>query len=75
MNSRITSTDIPRLTRREAFRLGALTVSGFRLLPFVAGNVQAAGTANPRASADCVIFLNLQGGPSQMDTFDVKEGK
>jgi hypothetical protein len=31
--------------------------------------------AEPRGSADCVIFLNLQGGPPQMDTWDVKEGK
>jgi Protein of unknown function (DUF1501) len=68
-------TNFPHLTRREVFRLGALTVSGFRLLPFTPGNVRAAGRVQPRGSADCVIFLNLQGGPSQMDTFDVKEGK
>lgn len=69
------STSVPLLSRREAFRLGALTVSGFHLLPFSAWNAQAAGNVSPRGSADCVIFLNLQGGPSQMDTFDIKEGK
>src|SRR5215831_14631189 len=67
---------IPKLTRREAFRLGALSVTGYGLLPFASPqNVRAEGTVKPRGSADAVIFLNLLGGPSQMDTFDVKEGK
>src|SRR6266852_1447886 len=67
---------IPKLSRREAFRLGALTVTGWGLLPMAAPrNVHAAGGAKPRGSADTVIFVNLLGGPSQMDTFDVKEGK
>jgi len=70
-----TFTPVPQLSRREVLRCGALTVSGFRLLPFLAGNVQALAKVSPRGSADSVIFLNLQGGPSQMDTFDVKEGK
>lgn len=75
MKNPFLSTSVPQLTRREAFRLGALSISGFHLLPFVAGNVHAQSKISPRSSADCVIFLNLQGGPSQMDTFDVKEGK
>jgi Protein of unknown function (DUF1501) len=69
-------THIPKLTRREAFRLGALTVTGWGLAPMIAPrNLQAAGGIKPRGSADTVIFVNLLGGPSQMDTFDVKEGK
>jgi hypothetical protein len=36
--------------------------------------VRAEQRVAPRGSADSVIFLNLRGGPSQMDTFDVKEG-
>src|SRR5580704_10826945 len=69
-------TTIPKLTRRQAFRLGALTVTGYGLLPMVAPqNARAAGRIEPRGSADTVIFVNLLGGPSQMDTFDVKEGK
>jgi hypothetical protein len=68
-------TSIPRLSRREVFRMGALTVSGYGLLPCVAPlNVRAASKVEPRASADAVIFINLLGGPSQMDTLDVKEG-
>ncbi len=67
---------IPTLGRREMLRLGALSISGYHLLPFAApSNVQAQSKVSPRGSADCVIFLNLLGGPSQMDTFDVKEGK
>jgi hypothetical protein len=65
---------IPKLRRRELMRLGALTISGFRLLPMAAPrNVHAQSRIRARGSADCVIFLNLLGGPSQMDTFDVKE--
>lgn len=72
----MTPTLIPKLTRREAFRLGALTVTGYGLAPMLAPrNVQAASRVKPRGGADAVIFLNLLGGPSQMDTFDVKEGK
>lgn len=68
--------NIPRLSRRESFRLGALTVAGYALDP-VSGlrELKGAPGTQLRGSADCVIFLNLQGGPSQMDTFDVKEGK
>src|SRR5215471_11603214 len=72
----MTSSLIPKLTRREAFRLGALTVTGYGLAPMIAPrNVRAASSVKTRGSADAVIFLNLLGGPSQMDTFDVKEGK
>lgn len=69
------TTPIPTLTRRGLFRLGGLTVSGYGLLPCVTPlNVRAASRVEPRASASAVIFINLLGGPSQMDTFDVKEG-
>lgn len=66
----------PSLTRRELFRLGALTVSGFELLPMIGPrNVLAQGSATPRGQVDSVIFINLRGGPSQMDTFDAKQDK
>src|ERR1700730_10387835 len=70
------ATHIPKLTRREAFRIGALTVTGWGLAPMLAPhNLKASGGIKPRGSADTVIFVTLWGGPSQMDTFDVKEGK
>lgn len=67
---------IPKLGRRDLLRFGSLSITGYHLLPFAAPlNVRAESKVSPRGSADCVIFINLLGGPSQMDTFDVKEGK
>src|SRR6266481_5499412 len=72
-----TKTDLPTLTRRELWRVGAVSIVGRSLLPLASPPAQAATTTQitPRGGADCVIFLNLVGSPSQMDTFDVKEGK
>ncbi|MBY0503640.1 MAG: DUF1501 domain-containing protein [Bryobacteraceae bacterium] len=65
-----------KLTRRELLSLGALSVAGYDLPEvFQPLNVHAQSRVTPRGSADAVIFLNLQGGPSQMDMFDVKHGK
>jgi hypothetical protein len=67
---------LPTLTRRELFRAGAATVAGYHLLPMVAPlQVRAAQKVTPRGSAEFCIFLFLVGGPPQMDTFDLKEGK
>ncbi len=70
------SNHLPTLTRRDFWRVGAVSVTGAALAP-MAGRLHAAGGARvePRGGAECVIFLNLVGGPSQMDTFDVKEYK
>ncbi len=66
----------PRLRRRDLLRLGGLSVAGFDLLPMLApSNVFAQSRVTPRGGAKAVIFLNMQGGPSQMDMFDVKMGK
>ena len=57
-------------------RLGTLSVAGYELARFAAPlNVHAQSRVTPRGSAKAVIFLNLQGGPSPMDTFDLKSGK
>jgi hypothetical protein len=64
------------LTRREAFRLGSLTVCGYYFLPLVKpSSARAAGKAAPRGNARFVIFVMLDGGQSHVDSFDVKEGK
>src|SRR5260370_36210512 len=62
--------------RRKFFQLGALSVTGGWLTPLT-GPLRAATTekVSPRGSAECVIFVNMVGGPSQMDTFDLKELK
>src|SRR6516165_7115997 len=67
---------VPKLARREFFRIGATSFAGFHLLPMVAPlQVQAQAKITPRGSADFCIFLFLMGGAPQLDTFDVKEGK
>jgi hypothetical protein len=50
-------------------------IAGYSLLPTAqARNVEAKAKIEPRGGADVCILLFLQGGPSQLDTFDVKEG-
>ena len=57
------------VSRRDALRIGALTAGGFSLGNYLqladAGEVK-----NPGATS--AIFINLPGGPSHMDTFDLK---
>jgi len=67
---------VPRLTRRDFVRVGAVSVGGYYLLPITkaASSINAKEATHPRGSADVCIMLFLRGGPSQLDTFDVKEG-
>lgn len=51
--------------------LGLLGTSGSGWLPALAANVQAAGVKPPKS---CIV-LWMSGGPSQMETFDPKEGQ
>jgi hypothetical protein len=57
------------LRRRDFLRVGALGAAGLSLADFLrlaeAGEVQ-----RPRATS--AIFINLSGGPSHIDTFDMK---
>jgi hypothetical protein len=72
----IKPSDLPVLSRRKFFQLGALSVTGGWLAPLAAPlRAATAEKVEPRGSADCVIFVNMVGGPSQMDTFDLKESK
>src|SRR5260370_33181989 len=75
--SQATRTHLPAWTRRDLWHVGAVSIVGRSLLPLVSQPAHAATTTHvtPRGGADCVIFLNLVGSPSQMDTLDVKEGK
>ena len=66
---------VPQMGRREFFRVGAVTVGGYSLLPFLEPlNVQAKRKVEPRGGAEFCIFYFLLGGISQPDTFDLKEG-
>ncbi|MFN7651470.1 MAG: DUF1501 domain-containing protein [Acidobacteriota bacterium] len=65
-----------QLHRRDWLRLGALTIAGYETGALLhPRNVHAQTRVTPRGNADAVIFLNMQGGPSQMDMFDLKHGK
>ena len=57
------------MKRRDFIRVGALGVGGLSLANYL--RMTEAGEVNqPRAKAG--IFINLPGGPSHMDTFDLK---
>jgi hypothetical protein len=57
-----------RVTRREVLRAGMLGLTGITLPRMLAA--EAANTARRRARG--CIFILLNGGPSQLDTFDMK---
>lgn len=62
-----------RITRRRISELGGMSLLGGSLsgwLPRLAAQVEQTGVRPPRAC----ILLWMSGGPSQMETFDPKEG-
>ena len=64
------------MTRREAFRIGGVSLSACWFSPLMAPfNVRAAETVAPRGSARFTIFVMLDGGQSHVDAWDLKEGK
>ncbi len=66
--------NVPFLTRRELLRVGGISLVGGFLNPFRPFNVRAEQKAQPMGTARQVLFLNLDGGMSQIDTLDAKEG-
>jgi hypothetical protein len=61
-------------TRRH-FLFGSVAATGASLLTSHAdAEVVAARNASPRSTARAVVFFNLNGAASQMDTFDPKDG-
>lgn len=66
--------NIPALTRRELLRVGGVTLVGGYLNAFRPFNVRAEQKAKPMATARQVLFINIDGGMSQVDTLDAKEG-
>src|SRR5262245_45885648 len=59
------------LTRREALRVGGLSLFGGVTLEKLLQARQAAGAVRP-GTARSVVLLNLFGGPPHIDTFDMK---
>src|SRR5258708_2896717 len=68
------TTDRPTLARRDFCRIGMTTLSGFYLLPMARPNLQAKEKVTPRGAAENCVFLFLNGGAPQLDTWDLKEG-
>ena len=58
-------------TRRELLRVGGLSMFGALTLPQWL-QAQAAAPRQREASAKAVILVNLLGGPSHIDMFDMK---
>src|SRR5687768_16588973 len=64
--------DTPRLSRRDWLKLSALGVLGGSVSGWFGRLAEAA--APMRARKKSCILLWMNGGPSQMDTFDLKPG-
>lgn len=60
------------LTRRALLEIGGLGLLGSQLAPLA--NAQPTTQGRRRARAKSVIFLHQYGGPSHLDTFDMKPG-
>ena len=58
------------LSRRDWLRLAAAGLSGWSLSGWL-GRLAAATARDPRRRRSCIL-LWMNGGPSQMDTFDLK---
>jgi len=67
---------VPTLTRRNLFKIGAVAISGFDLLPMLRPlNATVKEKVTPRGTAEYCLYVFLQGGCSHVDSFDLKEGK
>lgn len=64
----------PHINRRVFFRHAASAVGGYFLLPERPMERIAYAAPATKATADNVIFILMNGGPSHIDTFDLKTG-
>src|SRR4051794_20266262 len=62
----------PRLSRREWLQLSAAGVAAYSASGWL-GALAADAATNPQRKRSCIL-LWMSGGPSQMDTFDLKPG-
>jgi hypothetical protein len=58
------------VTRRDFLRIGGLAGVGLSLSQYL--QIAEAGEVRPTAKAKAAIFIRLSGGPSHLDTFDMK---
>jgi hypothetical protein len=66
--------NMPSLTRRELLRVGGISLIGGYLNAFRPFNVRAGQKVQPMGTARQALFINIDGGMSQVDTLDAKEG-
>src|SRR3954467_4688893 len=64
--------DLPRLSRRDWLKLSAAGVVASSASGWIE-NLANAAAAHPLRKKSCIL-LWMNGGPSQMDTFDLKPG-
>src|SRR5438128_3403335 len=64
--------DLPRLSRRDWLKLSAAGVVASSVSGWIE-NLANAAAAHPLRKRACIL-LWMNGGPSQMDTFDLKPG-
>jgi hypothetical protein len=64
--------DLPRLSRREWMRLASAGVVAYSTSGWIE-RLAAEVSSNPERKKSCIL-LWMSGGPSQMDTFDLKPG-
>ena len=64
----------PHLSRRLFFRHVSSALAGYFLLPGRPLETIAKAAAAPKGTAKNCIFILMAGGPSHVDTFDLKEG-
>jgi uncharacterized protein (DUF1501 family) len=67
-----TMTELPRLSRRDWLKLSAAGVVASSVSGWLE-NLADAAAAHPLRKRSCIL-LWMNGGPSQMDTFDLKPG-
>ena len=60
------------IQRRDFLKVGALAGLGMSLPRYFA--LAEAGGVSPHGKAKAAIYIRLAGGPSHMDTFDLKRG-
>lgn len=66
--------NLPQLNRRSLLQVAGVHVAGGFLSAFSPRNVRAEGKARPLGTARQVLFINIEGGMSQVDSLDAREG-
>jgi len=65
------ATNCEGITRRDALKVGGLSFLGLSLPEFLRMRKAAAETASPLKDKNCILLF-MNGGPSHMDTWDLK---